>query len=160
MTAAQVRAVHPHDHAALLALNNADASALSWLTPDALASLLQQAWHARVADPADALLIALDQHAIYTNANFAWMAARFARFVYVDRIVVAAHARRRGLATQLYDELIRDARAAGHARLVCEVNLLPANPPSLALHRQLGFQPIGEAALESGKRVQYLEKAL
>ena len=74
--------------------------------------------------------------------------------------MVAAHTRRRGLATQLYDELIRDARTAGHKRLVCEVNLLPANPTSLALHRQLGFQPIGESVLESGKRVQYLEKAL
>ncbi|MEA9748065.1 hypothetical protein VDF76_13815 [Xanthomonas campestris pv. raphani] len=44
--------------------------------------------------------------------------------------------------------------------IYCLPILLPANPASLALHRQLGFQPIGEAVLESGKRVQYLEKAL
>ncbi|MBB4132940.1 GNAT family N-acetyltransferase [Xanthomonas sp. 3075] len=125
-----------------------------------MATLLQLAWHARVVTPADGLLIALDHTADYANPNFAWMAQRFARFVYVDRIVVAAHTQGRNLATQLYDELIRSARAAAQPRLVCEVNLIPANPASLALHSQLGFVVIGDALLTNGKHVHYLEKLL
>ncbi|KTF30896.1 GNAT family N-acetyltransferase, partial [Xanthomonas vesicatoria] len=106
------------------------------------------------------LLIALDQSAAYANANFAWLAERFTRFVYVDRIVIAARAQRRGLAAQLYDDLIRSARAAAQPRVVCEVNLRPPNPASLAFHRQLGFVPVGDAVLANGKQVQYLEKML
>ncbi|KTF30162.1 GNAT family acetyltransferase, partial [Xanthomonas vesicatoria] len=87
MSAAQSRAVQAHDHPALLALNNAHATALSLLDADGLAALLQMAWHARLVPPADGLLIALDQSAAYANANFAWLAERFTRFVYVDRIV-------------------------------------------------------------------------
>ena len=160
MHTSQVRAVQLHDHPALLALNNAHATELSLLDADALAALLQLAWHARIVAPADGLLIALDQSAAYANPNFAWMAQRFARFVYIDRIVIAAHAQGHGLARQLYDDLIRLARAAAQPRLVCEVNLLPPNPASLALHLQLGFLPIGDALLANGKHVQYLEKLL
>ncbi|SON97879.1 hypothetical protein XFF6990_80078 [Xanthomonas citri pv. fuscans] len=50
-----------------------------------------------------------------------------------------AHARRRDPATQPYDELIRQSRAAGQRRLVCKVNLMLANPASMALHRPLEF---------------------
>ncbi|MBB4593723.1 GNAT family N-acetyltransferase [Xanthomonas cannabis] len=160
MTAAPLRALQPCDAPALLALNNAHATELSLLDADGLTALLRRAWHARVIAPADGLLIALDQDAAYANANFAWLAERFARFVYVDRIVIAAHARRRGLAMQLYGDLIRKSRAAAHLRLVCEVNIEPPNPASLALHEQLGFVPIGEALLASGKQVRYLEKRL
>ncbi|PPT75599.1 GNAT family N-acetyltransferase [Xanthomonas arboricola pv. populi] len=160
MSQAHVRAVQRHDHSALLALNNAHATELSLLDAEGLAALLQLAWHARLVAPADGLLIALDQGAAYANPNFAWMAQRFARFVYIDRIVIAAHAQGRGLARQLYDELIHTARAASQPCLVCEVNLLPPNPASLALHLQLGFLPIGDAMLGNGKHVQYLEKLL
>ena len=38
---------------------------------------------------ADALLLAFDQDAAYDNVNFGWFKARYPRFVYVDRIVVA-----------------------------------------------------------------------
>ncbi|PPT98769.1 GNAT family N-acetyltransferase [Xanthomonas arboricola] len=160
MSQARVRAVQPHDHGALLALNNAHATELSLLDAEGLAALLQLAWHARLVAPADGLLIALDQGAAYANPNFAWMAQRFARFAYIDRIVIATHAQRRGLARQLYGELIHAARAAAQPRLVCEVNLLPPNPASLALHLQLGFLPVGDALLGNGKHVQYFEKLL
>lgn len=160
MSQARVRAVQRHDHSALLALNNAHATELSLLDAEGLAALLQLAWHARLVAPADGLLIALDQGAAYANPNFAWMAQRFARFVYIDRIVIAAHAQGRGLARQLYDGLIHAAGAAGQPRLVCEVNLVPPNPASLAMHLQLGFLPVGDALLGNGKHVQYLEKRL
>jgi hypothetical protein len=37
--------------------------------------------------------LAFDQHARYDSPNFLWFGARYPRFVYVDRIVVAASAR-------------------------------------------------------------------
>lgn len=155
MSAATLRAITPDDLPALLALNNAHAAELSWQTPGQFGALMQQACWARTAGHGDALLIALDQDAAYDNPNFAWMAARFERFIYIDRVVVARHAQGRGLAGALYAELKAQARDWNHAQLVCEINLDPPNPESVTFHEKYGFGLIGQADLPNGKRVGY-----
>ena len=114
-------------------------------------------WWEAPGDAPDALLIAFDQNAAYDGTNFVWFKARHQRFVYVDRIIVAAHARGRGLARQLYERLEQKARKAGHDRIVCEINLEPANPSSIAFHDALGFVEVGQARLANGKLVSYRE---
>lgn len=146
---------------ALLALNNAHAVELSWLEPDRLRHLVAQAFLAKRVGAADALLLAFDQDADYDSPNFLWFRERFPRFVYVDRIVVAAQARGRGLARRLYLDLFDQARQAGHERIVCEVNSSPPNPASDAFHAELGFKPVGAAAIHGGdKTVNYLACSL
>ncbi len=160
LTCADIQA-DPALAAALLDLNNAHASELSWLTGEGLADLLGKAWRAWRMGSADALLIALDESAAYDNPNHRWFRAHYPRFVYVDRIVVAPRGRGKGLARQLYGQLIRDAIEAGHERVVCEVNIDPPNPQSDALHATLGFAAVGSARLESSaKRVRYLMRPL
>jgi len=142
---------------ALLALNNEHAQELSWLTPERLTHLVRQAFFARRIARADAFLIAFDQDADYDSANFLWFRDRYPRFVYVDRIVVAASARGRGLARRLYRELFERATGTGHVRVVCEVNSDPPNPASDAFHGALGFIEVGSAAVHGGaKTVRYL----
>lgn len=143
------------DQPALLALNNDYATELSWQSPESFAQLLHRAWFARRIGRADALLISFDQDADYQNANFAWFGARYPRFVYIDRVVVASAARGKGYARRLYAELIDAARSAGHDHLVCEINSEPPNPVSTAFHQQLGFTMVGEATLTNGKIVSY-----
>lgn len=150
-----LRDVASTDLPALLALNNAHAAALSWQTPAQFAQLIGMACFARTCGQADALLIALDQDAAYDNPNFAWLSARFERFVYIDRVVVAEHAQGRGLAGALYEALKHQARLQGQTRLVCEINLDPPNPGSVAFHQRLGFEQVGQADLPNGKRVGY-----
>ncbi|UFZ02106.1 GNAT family N-acetyltransferase [Bradyrhizobium ontarionense] len=160
VTASGLRA-EPVLAAALLGLNNAHASELSWLTPDAFAHLLGQAWRAWRIGKADALMIALEEAADYDNPNHRWFRARYDRFVYVDRIVVAEAARGHGLARRLYEQLIGEATAAGHERMVCEVNLDPPNPQSDAFHAALGFTALATASIHDGtKTVRYLIKSL
>jgi predicted GNAT superfamily acetyltransferase len=145
---------------ALLALNNAHAIELSWLEPDRLRHLVAGAFLARRIGEADALLLAFDQDAAYDSPNFLWFRARFQRFVYVDRIVVAAYARGRGHAHRLYRALFEQARRAGHGIVVCEVNSDPPNPASLAFHAGLGFTQVGSAEIGGGKSVSYLLRRL
>ena len=146
---------------ALLALNNAHAVELSWLEPPRLAHLVGEAFLAERIGQAEALLLAFDQAADYDSPNFLWFRERFPRFVYVDRIVVAGEARGRGHARRLYQLLFERARAAGHERIVCEVNSNPPNPASDAFHADLGFVPVGEGELHGGeKTVTYLARAL
>ncbi len=145
----------------LVALNTAFETELSPLDADRLRDLAAMAFAARRIGEAEALLIAFDQDAAYDSPNFLWFRRRFARFVYVDRIVVAAEARGRGHARRLYADLFALARGAGHDQIVCEVNAQPPNPGSDAFHAALGFRPVGAGAVPGrGKTVTYLRRSL
>ncbi|WP_428377172.1 GNAT family N-acetyltransferase [Lichenicoccus sp.] len=146
---------------ALLALNNAHAAELSALEGAEFGRLVRQAFHFTRIGEADAFLLAFDQDADYRSPNFLWFRQRHARFVYVDRVVVAGPARRSGLARLLYADLFARAVAAGHDRVVCEVNIEPPNPGSASLHARLGFVAIGRAEIHAGRKtVCYLERGL
>jgi predicted GNAT superfamily acetyltransferase len=141
----------------LLALNNSHARELSSLEPARLEHLVREAFYARRIGELDALLLAFDQNARYDSPNFLWFRDRYQRFVYVDRIVVAASARGRGYARQLYHDLFDRAARAGHARVVCEVNSSPPNPESDAFHAAMKFDEVGSASIHGGaKTVRYL----
>ena len=145
----------------MLALNNAHATETSWLDRAGLSAILRTSFMAACIGEAEAMLIALDQDAAYRSVNFLWFRERLARFVYVDRIITAAAARGRGHARHLYEALFARALAAGHERVVCEVNLAPPNPVSERFHAALGFKEIGRASLgDGGKRVRYLSRRL
>jgi predicted GNAT superfamily acetyltransferase len=145
----------------LLALNNQFARELSLLDAERAAYLVKQAFMACRIGEADALLLAFDQDARYDNPNFNWFRARFDRFVYIDRVVVASKMRGRGLAQALYHALFRRAAASGHDRVVCEINWEPPNPASDTFHANLGFEQVGLAVLPGvGKTVRYFSRAI
>jgi predicted GNAT superfamily acetyltransferase len=149
------------DLAPLLALNNAHAAELGALTAEQFAHLVGISFRTRINDTAEAFLIALEQGADYASPNYLWFSERFDRFAYIDRVAVAASARRQGLARAFYLDLIDAALAHGHEVLTCEVNSDPPNPVSDAFHAALGFTEIGRARIaERGKTVRYLVKPL
>jgi len=152
---------HPAALPALLELNNAHAAELSYASPERFAVLLDTAFAAWSLGGAEALLIAFDQDAAYDSPNFLWFKARYLRFVYVDRVVTAAAARGKGHARRLYAALFAQALAAGHDKIVCEVNAEPPNPGSDAFHARLGFMQVGSADLPgTGKTVRYFRRDL
>lgn len=150
----------PTLRAAILALNNEHEVELSFADEARMGMLVREAFVVQRVGMVDALLFAFDQDALYDSANYRWFCARYSNFLYVDRVVVASHARGQGLARALYERLFAAARTAGKARIVCEVNADPPNPASEAFHRAFGFTPVGTASLENGKTVTYLAIAL
>jgi predicted GNAT superfamily acetyltransferase len=145
----------------VLALNNDHAAELSWLEPERLSQLLDEAFYARRIGALEAFIMTFDQDARYDSPNFLWFRERYPRFVYVDRVVVAAEARGRGHARRLYEDLFDHARRAGHTVVTCEVNADPPNPASDAFHAALGFGEVGAAAIHGGaKTVRYYAKPL
>ena len=145
------------NHCAAHALNQRFAVEMSSLTLERFSHLAAIAPYARRIGTVDGFIIAVDQTTPYDGENFRWFQARYDRFVYVDRIVVAAHAQGRGLARSLYVDLIAWARSEGQARIACEVNVQPPNPPSQAFHAALGFREVGRGTLNDGvKLVAYL----
>jgi uncharacterized protein len=145
----------------ILALSALHEEETSPLHEAKLASMLKGAFHhAVIGDGSRGYLIAFDQDADYDSVNFRWFQARFDRFVYVDRIVVAASERGKGAAKQFYLDLFAAARAAGHTRIVAEINVEPPNPGSLAFHAAIGFVELGQAELSREKVVSYQEYRL
>jgi uncharacterized protein len=147
--------------ASLLALNTAHAVETSLLTDPQLAHLIAISWRTRIAAPDLGLCIALDQSAPYDNPNFNWFRARFDRFVYVDRVIVAEAARGQGVGNAFYADLFDAARSVGQTRVCCEINQSPPNPASDAFHAAQGFVDVGQAILaDRGKTVRYLVRDL
>ncbi len=143
---------------ALNALNNAFAQETSFLEAADWGRLTGMARFA-FATP-DAFIIAFDQDADYDSPNFLWFRDRYERFVYIDRVVVAASAHGQGLGRALYEKLFEAAKAAGYPCLMAEVNVNPPNPGSLAFHDKMGFEAVGEIEFSPEKAVRYFARTL
>lgn len=152
----QLRDATPADFPAILALNHAFVAVLSPLDETRLAHLHVQAAQHRVVERDGevlAFLLTLREATDYDSPNYRWFAARYPRFLYVDRIVVSASAQGLGVGRQLYRDACR--HAIGHALpvLVCEFDIAPPNPASASFHAALGFREVGTQTLGVGKQV-------
>src|SRR5262245_44215901 len=118
----------------LLKLNNDHARETSHLTADRFVGMIQSARIATVIEPALAFMLAFGQDDEYDGGHFRWFRQRLERFLYIDRVIVAATHRRHGLGGLLYEDLIMRAGRSGYPAIACEVNFQPPNPISDAFH--------------------------
>ena len=154
-----VRPLQSGDYPWLLALSAANEVETGHIDADWL-DTHARAWLRATVIEGEAYLIVFGPEANYDSPNFLWFRERMSGFAYVDRVVVSAASRGKGLARQLYEELFAAARAQGAGAVVCEVNLDPPNPGSDAFHARLGFAEVGRATLANGKTVRYLKRDL
>ena len=154
--------ISPAHYPAVLVLNAAVVEKTGPLDTARLAWMIGEAFQAvQIGNGADAFMLAFAEGAAYDSPNYVWLSARYPRFTYVDRIVVAPQARGRGLARALYEGLIAETRRSGRPLVTCEVNLEPPNPGSDAFHAALGFEEVGRGAPGGGSKiVRYLARAV
>jgi len=148
------------DFPIILALNEESVHFLSPMDAARLTALAKTACTLRIVEEEGrvaAFLLGFRKGAVYDSPNFLWFNARFDDFLYVDRVVVSAEFRGRGLADLLYDDFESFARANGVARITCEVNVDPPNPVSLKFHARRGFREIGQIPYGPGKTVALLQ---
>jgi len=154
-----LRPYHDRDLDALVAVNDAAYPAVP-ITPAAeLAELIGMSSVAVVVDDGAAagFVLGMPPGLAYQSENYLFFSARAREhgttFVYVDRIVLAAHLRGRALGPRLYDAVFEEARRVGADEVLCEVNLEPPNPGSLAFHTRLGFVEVGRQSTKGGANV-------
>ncbi|MEZ5843205.1 MAG: GNAT family N-acetyltransferase [Hyphomicrobiaceae bacterium] len=158
-----IRAAGPGDLARLYDINQASTPGVGDVAADALAALIGTSAATLVAE-ADGkvagFILCLTEGSDYRSLNYRWIAERYPRFAYCDRIAIAPEARGAGLGAALYQAAFD--RFAGHRdALLCEVNLAPPNPGSLRFHDRLGFRAVGERwSDDRAKGVVYLERML
>jgi uncharacterized protein len=163
MTIPSITPATPSDYAAILRLNDDAVPAVNSITECRLACLHRQSAYlgvARIGRQVAGFLLALPETADYDSLNFDYFRTRYPRFVYVDRVVIAALRRGAGLGVRLYADLVSRIEAECEL-LTCEVNLRPPNPLSLKFHQRLGFEAVDEQDTEGGsKRVCLMAKRL
>jgi uncharacterized protein len=161
MSGIAVRPAAARDRRSIVDINAGGVPGVAAIGGEELAWLSRPSVHFLVAE-ADArvggYLCALAPDAPYDAEEFRWFQARHADFLYVDQVAVAAASRGRGVGRMLYAELVRIARRSGRPRIVCEVNLEPPNPGSLAFHARLGFREVGTLAVADGRMVSLQER--
>jgi predicted GNAT superfamily acetyltransferase len=158
-----IRAGALADRDAILAVNRAGQPGVTALAPGEVESCIVRATLFRVAEVEGALagyLIAFGAGFASIGDEYAWFSARYESFLYVDQIAVAGNAWRRGIGSALYADLEGEAARRDVPRIVCEVNLRPPNPRSLAFHARRGFEEVGRMEVSDGRFVALLERSL
>jgi predicted GNAT superfamily acetyltransferase len=158
-----IRDATARDRDAILALNLESEALMSPMDAARLAELAAMATYLRVSEDergVAAFLLAFREGAAYDSPNYRWFTDRYPRFVYVDRIAVAADRQGRGLGPAMYADLFAFAIHHDVPRVVCEYYSLPLNRPSQRFHERAGFRQVGSQWLPNGKQVSFQEALL
>jgi uncharacterized protein len=154
---AVIRAATPRDFETICALNLAEVQHTSAMDVARLVELNALSCYHKVAcreGIVSAFLLAMCNGSPYKNDNFEWFSKRYARFVYVDRVVVSSAARGLGLGSLLYEDIFRHSRSNAIPLIACEYNIVPPNEPSRLFHDKFGFKEQGTQWVANGtKRV-------
>lgn len=157
-----LRDVAQQDLDAVLALNNAAGPGIVPIDQQRLRTLYRIARYFRVAEVDGHLagfLVALTPEAAYDSPNFNWFVARYAHFVYIDRIVVAATYRRHGIGRVLFADVESFAEVR-QPQLMTEVFIEPMDTVSMLFFGTQGFSEVGQQRLPNGHRVSLMSKPL
>lgn len=149
------------DLADVLAINNANTPAVSELSPEKLAHLVDHSLHALVIELHDIVgfCITFAPGAPYDSLNYQWFCGNYSNFVYLDRIAFNQSAQGLGLGKLLYQHVETHMIETGLPHpLCCEVNIEPPNPGSLRFHQSIGFNEVGQRGDANGYRVSLLAK--
>jgi predicted GNAT superfamily acetyltransferase len=149
-----VRSMQPSDYTWALALNNAEVPHVSAHADHIFPRFIESAAWAPVAmrnnKPVGFAVLFL-AGSTYNSENYRWVAARYSRFLYLDRIIVEPAQRGKGIGHALYENAIEFGRRRAPI-LTCEVNEDPPNPDSMQFHKKLGFRELGKQKTEDGKK--------
>ena len=144
----------------LLELNQSNLPHVGSISQSEMEHLYRQAIYFRIAEldnrPAG-FLVAFNPGADYNSLNFLWFKNRYPDFVYIDRIIIAAEARRKGIAFGLYRDLENFAARKQIPWITCEYNLQPPNEISRLFHESYGFSEVGTQETENGKKTVSLQ---
>ncbi|MGV8152485.1 MAG: GNAT family N-acetyltransferase [Candidatus Nanoarchaeia archaeon] len=100
-------------------------------------------------------LLAMEPDSSYDSKNFIWFKERYNDFVYIDRVVISKEARRNGLGSLFYKNLIKDFYPKP---LVAEVCVEPMNLESLLFHKKFEFREVGRYSFDKKKNFVMLKR--
>lgn len=162
-----IRPYSPDDLDAIHAINEGATPKVGSVTPEQLTHIAAESLLVPVAvdDATGAIAgfaMVLGPAADYGSDNYAWFRARYADFVYLDRVAIPPTHQRRGIGRALYDHIAAAAPVARPSATdwTLEVNLRPRNDQSLGFHTAMGFAEVGQHESRAGYLVAMMVKPL
>ena len=137
--------------AAILDLNEQFVDVLAPLSRERLELLDSPASFYRVAIDEDIVVefvLAFGSDTQHDSVNFRWFAARYSRFLYVDRVVVSSLCQGGGVGRLLYQDVFAFARRQDYEQVTCEIDADPPNPRSERFHAAFGFREVGSQQVQ------------
>lgn len=161
----RMRIMAPTDVPAVTALNNAATPAMSPLTEDEMAALLERCNVALVASNRErriiAFVLSMGMGQDYESENYRYFENQGLRHQYVDRVVVDPSAKGTGIGRALYESVFEHARQTGANEVTSEVRLGDEYDGSMAFHERLGFRRVAEQDTHGGSlRVALLARSV
>jgi predicted GNAT superfamily acetyltransferase len=150
-----LRRVCEHDFSTLLDLNARALPEVNPMDDRLLQWFLDRAAYFRILEFDARLatfLVAVSHDSGYESEYFEWFVQRYERFLYIDRVIVAAWARRKRFAWHLFEDVASFAQREQYL-LASDVYSHPPNEPSLAFHRKFGFEQVGTQRIAGGTKV-------
>jgi uncharacterized protein len=157
-----LRTAAPTDFEIICALNEAEVQHTSAMDTARLSELSAISCYHKVVcldGIVSAFLLAMCSGSPYENRNFEWFSKKYARFIYIDRVVVSSAARGRRLGSLLYEDILRHARSSAIPLVTCEYNIVPPNEPSRLFHEKFGFKEQGTQWVDNGTKRVSLQTA-
>lgn len=146
-------------------LNNQHIAAVGEVSANKYKYLFKIAHHAFVVKDQGqvvAFYLTVGEDLDYNSKNYKFHASQgYAKFIYMDRIVVADGYQNLKIGTKLYAHLEKEMRREKLGILCAEVNVVPPNPGSTRFHKRLGFKVVGPGhEHEPGYVVDFMMKEL
>lgn len=157
-----IRDAVANDYQTICTLNLAEVQYTSPMDAARLVTLANLSCYFKVAcidGAVSAFILAMGSGASYDNENFSWFARRYARFIYVDRVVVSVTSRGMRLGSLLYEDLFLYARNNAIPLVTCEYNVIPPNEGSRLFHDRFGFKEQGTQWVADGTKCVSLQVA-
>lgn len=161
----RIRPMEERDLPFILRINEENVAVLSPMNEGTLRRFVDMADCFLMAELDDApagFLIALREgRESYESENYRWFSRHYPQFLYIDRIVIDAPFRGRGIGRALYKRVFDRAREAKLPFVTAEVDTIPYNAESLAFHAAMGFHEVGTQSVRSSSvTVSLLEAAM
>lgn len=145
MNCQSIRRLTPSDIPAVWRINEQGLPGVGKVSPEAMMNLLTLSELPLGAWDGECLVgfvLCLTPGTPYGSLNYAWFGARYRHFLYVDRIAVAETHRNRGIGTELYRHVIREADRRQWP-VAAEVSARPLNAGSMRFHARHRFDAVG-----------------
>lgn len=161
----RIRTMEERDYPFILRLNEENVAVLSPMDEAGLRFFESMAECFFIAElngePAGFLIALREGCEAYESENYRWFRRHYPQFLYIDRIVIDAPFRGRGIGRALYTQVFERSREGRVPFVTAEVDTVPYNAESLAFHAAMGFREVGTQTVRGGSvTVSLLEAAM
>lgn len=161
--AIQIRQAEERDFPFLLRVNEENVAVLSPMDQAKLERFAASAELFLIAEadgaPAAFLIALREGIGWYDSENYLWFSGKYAKFLYIDRVVIDAPYRGLGIGRQLYQTVFEHAHLTDVSSVTAEIDTIPYNGASLKFHAAMGFQEVGTQMIRGGSMKVSLQEA-